>query len=233
MNSRMHPQWQRHGIYLGVAMTVAAVGLVAAATPALAHANIVTATTSCPTVAGGDFQITWSIANDWNLPETVHVTYATGGPTSLAETSFSIPASGNGSGGTGQMPYQSVTLVQTLPQSVSGTIFLNVNGTYTDSYATSNSGQIAAPTNCPPVAPTPTTIAPPAPVAPATAALTSPTTIPAAVPSAAPSTTTIPPTKKLKIKNSVNAAKRPTLLASKLPPAKPQTPVVKAASFTG
>lgn len=239
MRTHMHPswQWQRSGIRLGVAATVAALGLVASATPALAHANIVTATTSCPTVAGADYQISWTVANDWNLPETARVTYATGGRSTLTQTSFPIPASGNGSGGTGQYPYQSATIVQTLPQSVSGTVFLNVSGTYSDNYATSNSGQVTAPTNCPSApAVTPTTIPAPAPVVPAIAATVSPTTIPPAATTIMPAATTIaaaPPTKKLKIGHSTKGAKRPTLLASTLPTAKPHVPVTKAATFTG
>jgi hypothetical protein len=237
MRSWMHPQWRRNGAYVGIAVTVAALGLVVSATPALAHANVVTATTSCPTVAGADYQVTWTVANDWNLPETAHVSYATGGSNSLSQTTLAIPASGNGTGGTGQLPYKSVSVVQTLPQSLTGTLFFNVSGTYSDSYATSNSGQITAPTNCPPVVtPTPTTIAGPAPVAPANAALVSPTTIPATPAAVSPPTTiaaTPPPAKKLKIGHSANGLKRPTLLASTLPPAKPHVPITKAANFTG
>jgi hypothetical protein len=96
----------------------------------------------------------------------------------------------------------------------------------------SNSGETTAPTNCPP----PTTVPATAPVAPATAALVSPTTIPAQALSVAPTTTTVPaspPATNLKIANSTNGAKRPTLLASTLPAAKPHVPITKAASFTG
>lgn len=235
MRTRMHPQWQRNGVYLGAALSVATLGLVATATPALAHANIITGTASCSTVPGADYQITWTISNDWNLPETGHVTYATGGGATLSETSVAIPPSGNGTGGSGQMPYQSVTVVQTLPQSVTGTIFLNMTGTYADNYVTSNSGAITAPTNCPPALP-PAIIPPPTPVAPATAVLVSPTTIPVVVASVAPPATTTPappPATKLKVGNSINGAKRPTLLASSLPPSKPHVPIIKAASFTG
>jgi hypothetical protein len=232
MRTRIHPQWHRNGVYLGVALTVATLGLVAEATPALAHADIVTATTSCSTVAGGGYQVTWTIANDWNLPETTYVTYATGGRSTLSQTSLAIPASGNGTGGTGQMPYQSVTITQTLPQSVSGTIFLNVSSTYSDNYSVSNTGQITSPTNCVPAASIPIAAS----VSPATAALVSPTTIPAQVLIVTPTTTTVPappPARNLKIANSTNGAKRPTLLASSLPPAKPHVPITKAASFTG
>jgi hypothetical protein len=235
MQISKHPSWQRSGVRLGVAGAVAALGLVATATPALAHANIVTATTSCPTVAGGDYQVTWTVANDWNLPETVQVDYVTGGTSTLAEGSFSIAASGNGTGGTGQLPYQSTSVVQSLPQTVTGTLFFRVSGTYSDDYAASNVGQITAPTDCPAIAaPTPTTIASPAPVTPVIAATVSPTTIPTVTPPVTPATTitsAAPPVKKFKV--GQNGLKRPTLLASSLPPAKPTTPVTKAATFTG
>jgi hypothetical protein len=223
---------------MGVAATVATFGLVAVASPVLAHSNIITGTASCSTLAGVvDYEVTWTVTNNWNLPERARVTYATGGVTTLSQASFMIPASGNGAGGAGDMPYASVTVVQTLPQSVSGTIFLDVSSTYSDNYATSNSAEITAPTNCPSaLATAPTTIPAPAPVGPATAALVSPATIPAAAASVAPTTTTIPaapPAKKLKIGRSTNGAKRPTLLASTLPPAKPHAPITKAATFTG
>jgi hypothetical protein len=231
MRIRTLPQRHRNGIYLGVAVTLAALGIAASATPALAHANIITGTSSCSTTAGADYQITWTVANDWNLPETASVTYATGGSDTLSQTSFTIPASGNGTGGAGQLPYQSITVIQTLPQSVSGTISLDASGTYSDSYETSNSGGITAPTNCPPPSPTTTTttVPAPAPVAPAPA---SPTTIPAVVSSVAPTTTTIltpPPTKKIKV--AARSTKRPTVSA--LPAAKPHVPITKAATFTG
>jgi hypothetical protein len=232
MRIRTLPQRHRNGIYLGVAVTLAALGIVVSATPALAHANIITGTSSCSTAAGADYQITWTVANDWNLPETVSVTYATGGSDTLSQTSFTIPASGNGTGGAGQLPYQSVTVIQTLPQSVSGTIILDVSGTYTDSYEASNSGGTTAPTNCPPPSPTTTTttVPAPAPVAPPPA---STTTIPAVVPSVAPTTTipTPPPTKTIKV--AAKSTKRPTVTASALPAAKPHVPITKAATFTG
>jgi len=230
IRTRTFPRWRRNGIYLGVAATLAALGLVASATPALAHANIITGTSTCSTTAGADYQITWTVANDWNLPETANVTYATGGNDTLSQASLTIPASGDGTGGTGQLPYQSITVVQTLPQSVTGTIVLDVSSTYSDSYSTSNSGEITAPTNCPPPSPTTTTVPAPAPVAPAPA---SPTTIPAVVPSVAPTTTilTPPPTKKIRV--AARSTKRPTVSASALPTAKPHVPIIKAATFTG
>jgi hypothetical protein len=198
----------------------------------LAHANIISGTSSCSTSAGVvDEQITWTVTNNWNLPERARVTYATGGAATLSQASFMIPASGNGSGGAGHMPYASVTVVQTLLQSVSGSLFLNVSSVYSDGYVTSNSGEISAPTTCAfALATTPTTVLP------AIAALVSPTTTPIAAASVAPTTTTtlvVVSAKKLRIGRSINSAKRPTLLASTLPPAKPHVPIIKAATFTG
>jgi hypothetical protein len=53
------------------------------------------------------------------------------------------------------------------------------------------------------------------------------------VPSVAPTTTipTPPPTKKIKV--AARSTKRPTVLASALPAAKPHVPITKAATFTG
>ena len=218
-----HGRRRRGGIHLGVAAIIAAFTLVTLSPAAFAHANIVSGETSCGAPTGTSFQITWSVSNDWNLPETVQVTAATGGLGSLSQTSLAIAASGNGAGGTGALPYASMTVVQTLPDSVTGLITMNVVGRYSDGYTTTNLGQIAAPTNCATASPpttVPTTIAP-APTTsptPAIAAAVSPTTIPEAAP-----VTTIPTAKK----------KRPTLLAGSLPPSKAVVPITKAATFTG
>lgn len=243
MRPRGYQQWQRRsGVHVGVAATIAAFSLVALASPASAHANIVSGTTSCGSPTGTSYQVIWKISNDWNLPETAHVVAATGGAATVSPTSLRIPASGNGSGSAGQLPYASVTLVQTLPDSVSGSINLNVTSTYSDDYATSDWGQVEAPTSCAPSAPT-TTIPPitvPSTTLPATSAASA-STAPTPAIATATSPTTVPP-KALaatpapvvhKIARSNKGAKRPTLLASKLPPSKPVVPITKAATFTG
>jgi len=244
--SRVHPRLRRSTLHLGAAATFAVIGLVAVASPALAHANLITATSSCSTLNGVvDYQVTWNIANDWNLPERAVVTSTTGGLVTLSQASFTIPASGNGSGGTGRMPYESITMVQTLPQSVSGTIFLDVSGTYSDNFPTSNVGYAVAPTNCPPAPPTTTTAAA-QPVVSAIASLAPPTTVPSLVQSpVSPTTTTVPsPPAKHKVGHSATSLKRavvhvaaglgrPTLLAGVLPQSKPHPPITKAATFTG
>jgi hypothetical protein len=207
---------------------ITAFGLVALSPAAFAHANIISGITSCGPPTSGTYQVTWSVTNDWNLPEIAHVTAASGGLGTLNLTSVGIPASGNGSGGAGQLPYASVTVVQTLWDSETGPISLNVASTYSDGYTTSNSGQVASPTDCAPTVPTTTVATPPPSPTPVIAAAVSPATIPAAAP-----TTTVPAPTQNKIARSGTSAKRPTLLANALPRSKPVVPITKAATFTG
>jgi hypothetical protein len=122
---RQYQRLRRSGIRIGLATTAATLSLVAVAAPVLAHANIIAGTSSCSTLPGVvDYQVAWTVTNNWNLPESARVTYATGGVSTLSQATFMIPASGNGAGGAGHMPYASVTVVQTLPQSVSGPVFI-------------------------------------------------------------------------------------------------------------
>jgi hypothetical protein len=236
MRSQEHARWhRRRGLHLGVAASIAAFTLVVLSPAAFAHANLISGITSCGSPTSASYQVTWTVANDWNLPETARVTAATGGLGTLSVTSLGIAASGNGSGGDGHLPYASVTLVQTLPDSVTGSISVNVASRYSDGYTTSNVGQLSAPTDCAPTVSTvptttvPTTTVPPAVInaTPVIAAAVSPTTIPA-TPVAAP-----PAPTKNKIARSSNSGKRPTLLAGALSPAKPVVPITKAATFTG
>jgi hypothetical protein len=233
MGARGHARWRRGGLHLGAAAMITAFGLVALSPAAFAHSNIISGITSCGAPTSGTYQVTWSVTNDWNLPETAHVTAASGGLGTLDLTSVKIPASGNGSGGAGQLPYASVTVVQTLWDSETGSISLNVASTYSDGYTTANSGQVASPTDCAPAVPVttvPTTTVPTPPPSPTPviAAAISPATIPAAAPVA-----TVPAPTQNKIARSGTSAKRPTLLANSLPRAKPVVPITKAATFTG
>jgi hypothetical protein len=232
----MRQLWRRRtGIHVGVAATVAACSLVAFASPASAHANIVNGTTNCGSPTGATYQVTWTISNDWNLPETALVVAATGGTATVTPTSLTIPASGDGSGGAGLPPYASVTFVQTLDDSVAGSINVLVSSTYSDGYVTSNWSQVQAPTNCAPSAPStivPSTTSPsvaptPAAPTPVIAAATSPT-VPSQALAAAPAAIV----QKI-ARSSGGAIKRPTLLATKLAPSKAESPITKVATFTG
>lgn len=123
-------------------------GLVGFALPALAHANDIAPVTSCAIPAGTGYVVTWTVGNDYNLAETGTVTSVTGGLAGIAPESFSISASGNGSGGMGSTPYKTVTLTQTLPASASGTVTLDIQGTWSDGYVTTDPGVATLPTTC-------------------------------------------------------------------------------------
>jgi len=117
----------------GLASAVAVVGLVAFATPAFAHDNIVSATAGCASAAGSGYTIDWTVQNDYNATETGSVTSVTGGLSTLSSTTFSIAAS------PGQ-PYSSATVTQTLPPSASGLITIDISSTWSDSYSTTDVG---------------------------------------------------------------------------------------------
>ena len=117
----------------GLAAAVAVVGLVAFATPAFAQDNVITATVSCASPLGSGAQITWTIANGFNLAETGTVTTVTGGLSTLDAPAFSIVAS------PGQ-PSQTATLTQTLPAGTTGVITLDVSSTWSNGASETGSG---------------------------------------------------------------------------------------------
>ena len=117
----------------GVASALAVVGLVAFATPAFAHDNIVSATASCANPAGSGYTIVWTIQNDYNGPETGSVTSVTGGLSTLSSRTYSIAAS------PGQ-PYSSTTVTQTLPPSASGPITIDISSSWSDWFSTTDVG---------------------------------------------------------------------------------------------
>jgi hypothetical protein len=128
-----HASYLRRVVKGGLASAVAIVGLVAFATPAFGHDNIVNATASCASPAGSGYTIVWTLQNDFNATETGSVTSVTGGLSTLSSTTFSIAAS------PGQ-PYSSTTLTQTLPPSASGPITINISSTWSDSFSTTDVG---------------------------------------------------------------------------------------------
>jgi hypothetical protein len=117
----------------GLASALAVVGLVAFATPAFAHDNIVSASASCASPLGTGFQIVWTIENDFNLPETGSVTSITGGLSTLNSTTYSVAAS------PGQ-PFSSTTLTQTLPATASGVITIDISSSWTDGFTVTSTG---------------------------------------------------------------------------------------------
>jgi uncharacterized repeat protein (TIGR01451 family) len=133
---------------LGIAGALAAIGLVAVAGPASAHANIVTGVAVCASPAGTGSVVTWTVANDYNLSESAQVTAATGGLSTVNPVTQAIAASGNGTGGSGVLPYTTATVTQTLGSSVAGSATLSVTGTFSDGFVTTNTGTVALPSSC-------------------------------------------------------------------------------------
>ncbi len=113
---------------LGSALTI--LGLVAFTAPASAHDNVVSAQANCATPLGSGYTVTWTIQNDFNVPETGTVTSVTGGLATLSSTSFSIPAT----------PGQPATLTQELPATASGVITIDISSTWSDGFSTTDAG---------------------------------------------------------------------------------------------
>ena len=126
----------------GLASALAVVGLAAFATPAFAQDNMLSPTASCTSPLGNGVQITWTIANSFNLPETGSVTAVTGGLSSLNVPTYSIPAS------SGQ-PSQTATLTQTLPAGTKGLVNLEISSTWSNGVAETDSASFDLSTiNC-------------------------------------------------------------------------------------
>jgi hypothetical protein len=140
--------WKRRTAQAALALTVVSGGLVAFGSTAWAHANIVSGVASCASPLGTGYKVAWTVANDYNLKETAQAGSVTGGLATLTPLSFTIAASGNGSGGNGTLPYKTAALEQTLPASASGTITLSINATFSDGFQVSNSGSLALPGTC-------------------------------------------------------------------------------------
>ena len=132
-----------------MASALVVVGAVAFATPAYAQGTTqpvpgssITSTASCNSPLGTGVQITWTLANDSNVPETGSVTTVTGGNGTLNATTYAIPPS------SGQ-PAQTATLTQTLPAGTTGVITLEVSSTWADAHSQIDSGTFnLSTTNC-------------------------------------------------------------------------------------
>ena len=132
----------RHVVTGAAASALAMVGLVAFATPAFGHNNLISANASCASPLGSGYTIAWTIQNDFNEPETGSVTSVTGGLSTLNSSTFDIAAS------PGQ-PYSSTTLTQTLPATASGLITLDTLTRWSDGFSTTDAGSYdLTPLNC-------------------------------------------------------------------------------------
>ena len=134
----------RRTVNAGVAAGILLVGVVGSVLvdpgAASAHNNVVSGVATCSTV-GANIDITWTVANDWNLSETATVVSATGGVGTVSGSPAGIPAS------PGQ-PYQFVTMTQVLPGTTTGSATLGIKGVWSDNYSTTDWGSVTLPTGC-------------------------------------------------------------------------------------
>ncbi|HXQ44013.1 MAG TPA: hypothetical protein VN816_05210, partial [Acidimicrobiales bacterium] len=107
---------------------------------ASAHDNLVSGVATCSTV-GGNHDITWTIANNYNLSETATLVSATGGVGTIAGSPVNIAPS------PGQ-PYKTGTMDQVLPGSTTGSATITVKGVWSDGFSTTDSGSVSLPTVC-------------------------------------------------------------------------------------
>jgi uncharacterized repeat protein (TIGR01451 family) len=120
----------------------AVVGFVAYAAPAAyGHTNPVLTGSSCQNGPGSGWSIKWTVQNDENVSESVTVTAATGGLSTLNTTTLSIAPTPPG------QPESSTSIVQTLPNTASGTVTLSFTGTWSDGVTNSSSATYALSSN--------------------------------------------------------------------------------------
>ena len=135
------PRHVRRVVQGGLASALAVVGLVAFATPAFAHHDIISASASCSPPLGSGFTVTWTIQNDFNLTQTGSVTSITYGLSTLNHTTYSIAASPG-------EPYSFTTLTQTLPATASGTITIDVSNEWSDGLKSTLSSSYSLSLDC-------------------------------------------------------------------------------------
>ncbi len=136
--------WVRRTFFSGLALVLAGIGLVAFSAPTYAHNNNVNSKGVCATPLGTGYVVTWTVANDFNLPETGSVVSVLNGTTPLdvntvVPNTYSIPATPDSSG----PPYtwSNVKLTQTLPASTTpGILTLNITSKWKGGFTIDDSG---------------------------------------------------------------------------------------------
>jgi hypothetical protein len=136
----LHPRIPRPRSIAALAISIGlgSVASFALVTDASAHANIVQGTSVCQT--DGTYTITWTVANDYNVGETVSEVSDTGGGT-LAGLPAGIAASPH-------TPYNTVTVTQTGVPGTTTSALLTINGVWTDAYHQHNAGSVTLGGNC-------------------------------------------------------------------------------------
>jgi hypothetical protein len=124
---------------LAISLGLGSVASFALVTDASAHANIVQGTSVC-NQTNGTYTITWTVANDYNLSDTVSAVSDTGGGT-LAGLPATIAASP-------QTPYNTATVTQTGVPGTTTSAVLTINGVWSDGYHQHDAGPVTLGGNC-------------------------------------------------------------------------------------
>jgi hypothetical protein len=133
---------------LTISIGLASVASFALVTDASAHANIVHGSAVCQ--ADGTYTISWTIANDYNLSDTVSKVSNTGGGT-LSGLPTTIAASPH-------TPYNTATATQTGVPGTATSAALTINGLWSDGYHQQDGSSVTLGGNCV-IPPTSTTTA--------------------------------------------------------------------------
>ncbi|HEY0869664.1 MAG TPA: hypothetical protein VGD55_04655, partial [Acidothermaceae bacterium] len=137
----LHPRIPRPRSIAAVAISIGlgSVASFALVTDASAHANIVHGTSVC-NQTDGTYTITWTIANDYNLSDTVSKVSDTGGGT-LSGLPATIAASPH-------TPYNTATATQTGVPGTATTATLTINGLWSDGYHQQDGASVTLGGNC-------------------------------------------------------------------------------------
>jgi hypothetical protein len=137
----LHPRIPRPRSIAALAISIGlgSVASFALVTDASAHANIVHGTSVC-NQTDGTYTITWTVANDYNLSDTVTKVSNTGGGT-LAGLPATIAASPH-------TPYNTATVTQSGIPGTATSAVLTINGLWSDGYHQHDAGSVTLGGNC-------------------------------------------------------------------------------------
>jgi hypothetical protein len=136
----LHPRIPRPRSIAALAISIGlgSVASFALVTDASAHANIVHGSAACQ--ADGTYTITWTIANDFNVSDTVSTVSDTGGGT-LSGLPATIAASPH-------TPYNTTTATQAGVPGTTTTATLTINGLWSDGYHQHDGASVTLGGNC-------------------------------------------------------------------------------------
>jgi hypothetical protein len=128
----------RSVVALFLSVGIASAASLALVTDASAHANVVSGHAACQ--VDGTYTVTWTIANDFNLTETVSLLSHTGGGTVSG-----LPA---GIAASPAQPFKTATAVETGVPGTKTTASLTVHGLWSDGHITDNVGNVQLGGDC-------------------------------------------------------------------------------------